>query len=136
MLYIPIVSVITGLNKSPDIKPFLPLLVSPTKSPVEREYSMYLMVLLSTGYVIPLFIILLCYIGIIIVTLIYTTGRNASMSIRNNQRYYREQKVARMVAILVLAFIGCWTPFQAKNLRSILNWQLRKDQCKKLDDYT
>ena len=95
------------------------------------------MVLLSTGYVIPLFIILLCYIGIILVTLIYTTGRNASQSIRNNQqRYYREQKVARMVAILVLAFIGCWTPFQAKNLRSILNWQLRKDQCKKLDDYT
>ena len=96
---------------------------------------MYLMVLLSVGYVIPLFVILLCYIGIIVVTLRYTTGRKSSIAMRN-QRYHREQKVARMVALLVIAFIGCWTPFQIKNLRSILNWQLRKDDCKQLDDFT
>ena len=52
-------------------------------------YLQYLTMVLSMGYVIPLSVILMCYIGIMIVTIKFTTGRkeHAPCNIYTHQIY-------------------------------------------------
>ncbi|CAG5098767.1 Oidioi.mRNA.OKI2018_I69.XSR.g15958.t1.cds [Oikopleura dioica] len=93
--------------------------------PISNHFSQYLCVLFILGYVIPLIVIIYCYTNIIMISI--RAGRKTSKSITGSRRSRskkasaRDQKVTKIVLILVITFIFCWTPFHIRNMCQVWN---------------
>jgi len=108
------------------------LVMSSCFCPPGESFRKYLIVLIFVGYVIPLVLISICYFGIVYISSKYTIrskGSTLNAPVSGIIRNPRDQRVLRMVFILVLAFVLCWTPFQLKNASHVFDIHLNSEHC-------
>ena len=100
----------------------------------------YLSSIFILSYVLPLSIIISCYSRIILISISSAKAAKARENIGNNKKSSsrakgsRDQKVTRIILVLVVTFFCCWTPFHMRNLLRVLNVHLYHSTCAMIDD--
>ncbi|XP_076820904.1 somatostatin receptor type 2-like [Clavelina lepadiformis] len=96
-----------------------------------KTFHVFLIFTFVVGFVIPFFIITICYIMIIMRLLQPSETRGRSKQAERTRR-----KVTRMVIVLVITFFICWLPFYVWHLIQIRGIRANIGVCHNVRDFT